>query len=149
MRVKRRKKMGNIDGVFEEYKGHVFSFEFDPNAQIKLMKCYFNPEWEIEQEGIIVKKKDNLTYLITKDPTISFVDMLGFISQIIRVNIEREEKIKLLTEKKRQLDELFNSTSLDDLIRLDFNIRRDDVIPEIKIIETEEVSVSSETKKVE
>jgi hypothetical protein len=74
---------------------------------------------------------------------------LGFISQIIRVNIEREEKIKLLTEKKRQLDELFNSTSLDDLIKLDFNIRRDDVIPEIKIIETEEVSVSSETKKVE
>jgi hypothetical protein len=139
--------MSNIDDVFEEYKGHVFSFEFD--GQIKLMKCYFKPEWEIEQEGIIVKKKDNLTYLITKEPTISFTDMLGFISQIIRVNIEREQKIKLLAEKKRQLEELFNSSSLDELAGLDFNLKRDDVIPEIKIIETEEVSVSSKTEKVD
>lgn len=139
--------MNNIDEVFENYKGHVFSFEFD--GQIKLMKCYFKPEWQIEQEGIIVKKKDNLTYLITKDNNISFMDMLGFISQIIRVNIEREQKIKLLAEKKKQLEELFNSSSLDELTGLDFSIRKDDVIPEIKIIEVEETSISSETEKVE
>lgn len=139
--------MNNIDEVFENYKGHVFSFEFD--GQIKLMKCYFKPEWQIEQEGIIVKKKDNLTYLITKDPTMSFSNMLGFVTQIISTNIEREQKIKLLAEKKRQLEELFNSSSLDELAGLDFNLKRDDVIPEIKIIETEEVSVSSETEKVE
>jgi hypothetical protein len=138
--------MNNIDEIFEEYKGYVFSFEFDGN--IKLLKCYFKPEWEIRQEGIIVKKKDNLTYLITKDNNISFMDMLGFISQIIRVNIEREQKIKLLAEKKKQLEELFNSSSLDELTGLDFNIKRDDVIPEIKIIEVEETSISSETEKV-
>lgn len=137
----------SIDEIFEEYKGHVFSFEFD--GQIKLIKCYFKPDWEIERDGIIVKKKDNLTYLITKDPTISFTDMLGFINQIISVNIEREEKIKLLAEKKRQLEELFNSSSLDELTKLDFNIKRGDVIPEIKIIEAEEASISSETEKVE
>jgi hypothetical protein len=75
--------------------------------------------------------------------------MLGFVKQIISTNIEREQKIKLLAEKKRQLEELFNSSSLDELAGLDFNLKRDDVIPEIKIIETEEVSVSSETEKVE
>jgi hypothetical protein len=137
----------SIDEIFEEYKGHVFSFEFD--GQIKLIKCYFKPEWQIEQEGIIVKKKDNLTYLITKDPTISFSSMLGFVTQIINTNIEREQKVKLLAEKKRQLEELFNSSSLDELVGLDFNIKRDDVIPEIKIIEVEETSISSETEKVE
>jgi hypothetical protein len=139
--------MNNIDEIFEEYKGYVFSFEFDGN--IKLLKCYFKPEWEIKQEGIIVKKKDNLTYLITKENNISFMDMLGFINQIINTNIEREQKIKLLAEKKKQLEELFNSSSLNELVGLDFSIRKDDVIPEIKIIETEEVSVSSETEKVE
>ena len=139
--------MNNIDEVFEEYKGHVFSFEFD--GQIKLMKCYFKPDWQIEQEGIIVKKKDNLTYLITKDPTMSFTHMLGFVTEIIKTNIEREQKIKLLAEKKRQLEELFNSSSLDDLTKLNFNIKRDDVIPEIKVIEAEEASVSSEIEKVE
>lgn len=139
--------MSNIDEVFNNYKGYVFSFEFD--GQIKLMKCYFKPEWQIEQEGIIVKKKDNLTYLITKNPTMSFTHMLGFVTQIISTNIEREQKIKLLAEKKRQLEELFNSSSLDELAGLDFNLKRDDVIPEIKIIETEEVSISSETEKVE
>jgi len=139
--------MNSIDKVFEEYKGHVFSFEFD--GQIKLMKCYFKPDWIVEQEGIIVKKKDNLTYLITKDPTISFNSMLNFVTQIISTNIEREQKIKLLAEKKRQLEELFNSSSLDDLTKLDFNIKRDDIIPEIKVIEAEEASVSSETEKVE
>jgi hypothetical protein len=137
----------SIDEIFEEYKGHVFSFEFD--GQIKLMKCYFKPDWIVEQEGIIVKKKDNLTYLITKDPTISFNSMLNFVTQIISTNIEREQKIKLLAEKKRQLEELFNSSSLDDLTKLDFNIKRDDIIPEIKVIEAEEASVSSETEKVE
>lgn len=141
--------MSNIDEVFNNYKGYVFSFEYDSNANIKLMKCYFKPEWQIEQEGIIVKKKDNLTYLITKDPTMSFTHMLGFVTQIISTNIEREQKIKLLAEKKRQLEELFNSSSLDELAGLDFNLKRDDVIPEIKIIETEEVSISSETEKVE
>ena len=139
--------MNSIDKVFEEYKGHVFSFEFD--GQIKLMKCYFKPDWIVEQEGIIVKKKDNLTYLITKDPTISFNSMLNLVTQIISTNIEREQKIKLLAEKKRQLEELFNSSSLDDLTKLDFNIKRDDIIPEIKVIEAEEASVSSETEKVE
>ena len=139
--------MNSIDKVFEEYKGHVFSFEFD--GQIKLIKCYFKPDWIVEQEGIIVKKKDNLTYLITKDPTISFNSMLNFVTQIISTNIEREQKIKLLAEKKRQLEELFNSSSLDDLTKLDFNIKRDDIIPEIKVIEAEEASVSSETEKVE
>jgi hypothetical protein len=137
----------SIDEIFEEYKGHVFSFEFD--GQIKLIKCYFKPDWIVEQEGIIVKKKDNLTYLITKDPTISFNDMLNLVTQIISSNIEREQKIKLLAEKKRQLEELFNSSSLDDLTKLDFNIKRDDIIPEIKVIEAEEASVSSETEKVE
>jgi hypothetical protein len=44
---------------------------------------------------------------------------------------------------------LFNSSSLDELVGLDFNIKRDDVIPEIKIIEVEETSISSETEKVE
>ena len=139
--------MNSIDKVFEEYKGHVFSFEFD--GQIKLMKCYFKPDWIVEQEGIIVKKKDNLTYLITKDPTISFNSMLNFVTQIISTNIEREQKIKLLAEKKRQLEELFNSSSLDDLTKLDFNIKRDDIIPEIKVIEAEEASVSSVSEKVE
>lgn len=139
--------MSNIDEIFEEYRGHVFSFEFD--GQIKLMKCYFKPDWQVEQEGIIVKKKDNLTYLITKDPTMSFTHMLGFVTEIIKSNIEREQKIKLLAEKKRQLEELFNSASLDDLSKLDFNIKRDDVIPEIKVIEAEEASVSSEIEKVE
>jgi len=139
--------MSNIDEIFEEYRGHVFSFEFD--GQIKLMKCYFKPDWQIEQEGIIVKKKDNLTYLITKDPTMSFTHMLGFVTEIIKSNIEREQKIKLLAEKKRQLEELFNSASLDDLTKLDFNIKRDDVIPEIKVIEAEEAAVSSEIEKVE
>lgn len=139
--------MSNIDEIFEEYRGHVFSFEFD--GQIKLMKCYFKPDWQVEQEGIIVKKKDNLTYLITKDPTMSFTHMLGFVTEIIKSNIEREQKIKLLAEKKRQLEELFNSASLDDLTKLDFNIKRDDVIPEIKVIEAEEASVSSEIEKVE
>ena len=137
----------SIDEIFEEYKGHVFSFEFD--GQIKLIKCYFKPDWIVEQEGIIVKKKDNLTYLITKDPTISFNNMLNIVTQIISSNIEREQKIKLLAEKKRQLEELFNSSSLDDLTKLDFNIKRDDIIPEIKVIEAEEASVSSETEKVE
>jgi hypothetical protein len=75
--------------------------------------------------------------------------MLGFINQIINTNIEREQKIKLLAEKKKQLEELFNSSSLNELVGLDFSIRKDDVIPEIKVIETEEVSVSSETEKVE
>ena len=139
--------MNSIDEIFEDYKGHVFSFEFD--GQIKLMKCYFKPEWRIEQEGIIVKKKDNLTYLITKDPTMSFTHMLRFVTEIIRVNVEREQKIKLLAEKKKQLEELFNSASLDDLSKLDFNIRKDDVIPEIKVIEAQEASVSSETEKVD
>jgi hypothetical protein len=97
----------------------------------------------------MVKKKDNLTYLITKEPTISFSMMLKFVSQIITVNIEREQKIKLLAEKKKQLEELFNSNSLEDLSNLNFSIERDDVIPEIKIIETEEVSVSSKTEKVD
>lgn len=136
--------MISIDDVFKEYSGYVFSFEYDPNAQIKLMKCYFKPDWEIKQDNVIVKKKDGLTYLITKDPNVSFNDLLNNISNIINLNIEREEKIKLLAEKKKQLEDLFNNTSLDELSKLDFNFGKSDDIPNIKLIGVEETPVSSE-----
>lgn len=140
--------MVNIDDVFNEYRGYVFSFEYDPGAQIRLMKCYFKPDWEIKGDGIIIKKKDNLTYLITKDPNIDFGGLLNFVSNIIKINIEREEKIRLLAEKKKQLEEIFNNSSLDELSKLDFNFKGDDIIPEVKIVEVETTSVSSETEKV-
>lgn len=139
--------MNNVDEIFKEYKGHVFSFEYD--GEIRLMKCYFKPEWDIKGEGIIIKKKDNLTYLISKDPNISFGDMLNFISKVISVNIEREQKIKLLAEKKKQLEELFDSATLDELSNLDFSFKKDNIIPEIKPIEVQETSVSSEIEKVD
>lgn len=139
--------MDSIDNVFEEYKGYVFSFEFDPKSNIKLMKCYFKPDWEVKEDVIIVRKKDNLTLLITKDPNISFTDMLEFISKVIKVNIEREEKTKLLAEKKRQLEEIFNNSSLDELAKLNFKIGEND--SDVNTFIKEEVSEISEIKKVD
>jgi hypothetical protein len=131
--------MINIDDVFKEYSGHVFSFEYDPNNHIKLMKCYFKPEWIIEQDGIIVKKKDNITYLISKDPVISFTNMLDFVSQIVKINIEKEQKIKLFEEKKKELELIFNNSSLDELNSLDFKFKKDDIIPELQVTQSVEL----------
>lgn len=115
-----------IDNIFNDYKGSVFSFEYD--GSIKLIKTYFKPDWVITpDDGIIIKKKDNITLIITKEKDVSFGDLLNFISVIIRNNIEREEKIKLLAEKRKQLEELFNNTSLEELSKLNFSIKQDDV----------------------
>lgn len=133
------KNMENtIDNIFKEYKGSVFSFEYD--GSIKLVKTYFKPDWVITpDDGIIVKKKDNLTLIITKEQDVSFGDLLNFISVIIKNNIEREEKIKLLAEKRKQLEELFNNTSLEELSKLNFSIKQNDPISDFKIVNDEVV----------
>jgi hypothetical protein len=77
--------MNNIDEIFEEYKGYVFSFEFDGN--IKLLKCYFKPECEIRQECIIVKKKDNLYIMVLSSNNLKFRSSLLIFLFLYVVNI--------------------------------------------------------------
>jgi hypothetical protein len=57
------------------------------------------------------------------------------ILKIIKFNKDKEEKNKLLQAKTRELEELFNSTNLEELKSINFNVGLTPLISPLKTIE--------------
>tara|TARA_R110001583_G_scaffold79358_1_gene214318 strand:- start:2791 stop:3288 length:498 start_codon:yes stop_codon:yes gene_type:complete len=61
--------------------------------------------------------------------------MVGVLEEVIKVNKEIEEKKTLLTQKKVELENMFNSFSLDELKKISFNVEADISLNGLKDIE--------------
>jgi hypothetical protein len=61
--------------------------------------------------------------------------MVGVLEEVIKVNKEIEEKKSLLTQKKVELENMFNSFSLDELKKISFNVEADISLNGLKDIE--------------
>tara|TARA_R100000664_G_scaffold34130_2_gene54248 strand:+ start:3356 stop:3847 length:492 start_codon:yes stop_codon:yes gene_type:complete len=89
--------------------------------------------WEVEK--LIETYKGKVAYKVNKEYTdfrlISFfatatdnavTEMINIIEEVIRLNKEAEEKRSLLVQKKIELENMFNSFSLNDLKKISFNV---------------------------
>ena len=74
--------------------------------------------------------------------------MVGVIEEVIKVNKEIEEKKSLLTQKKVELENMFNSFSLDELKKISFNVETELGLGGLKNIENKIDGNRTERSKV-
>lgn len=95
---------------------------------MRIVDSIFNHDWIIPESEIIgkelVDKTQNYYMFFCDNEDISFDDLLDYVENIIKVNIEREQKNILLKSKFKELQELFKVTPLEDLEKLEFNLNR-------------------------
>jgi len=128
---------------------------------IQLVDAVFKDGWAIPKSEIIhqerVDGEDNYYMFYSENDDIDIDDLLDYVKEIIDLNIERERKYELLSEKVEELKKIFKSNNLAKLQKLKFTFSEPDIMPSLMdmdkietitpddLVETEE----PEVKKVE
>lgn len=130
---------------------------------IQLVDAVFKEGWAIPKSEIIHQEKvdgeENYYMFFSENGDVDIDDLLDYVKEIIDLNIEREKKYELLSEKVAELQKIFKTNTLSKLQKLKFTFSEPDIMPslmdmdEIDIIKPddliEETIEKEESKKVE
>ena len=137
--------MTTVQNKINELKPYVTGMNFVKDYTI--VETRFNPKWIIkETTGIgfeAVNEGAGAYRFFSNEPNITIDDILEHIANIIKLNLEREEKMALLKYKAEELKEIFKSRSLEELKRLSFHI------PEPELYEEEDLTLSEDDNVVD
>lgn len=116
---------------------------------IQLVDAVFKENWTIPQSEVIHQEKvdgdDNYYMFYSENEDIDIDDLLDYVKEIIDLNIEREKKYELLSEKVAELQRIFKSNSLAKLKKLKFTFSEPDIMP--SIVDMDDLS-SESTKEL-
>ena len=119
----------NIDEILSELRPFVTGIRFIES--IPVVDTNFKENWVIPKSKIINfergSKNKNYYMFYTEKEGIGINEIIEYIRTIIKINIERELKVKLLKEKIVELKELFKTNNLGDLHNLRFIIGEPDI----------------------
>ena len=149
-------------GLFNEIKrfGELFH-SIRQHQQYFVVDLKLPINWQVE--NILNLHQEKVAFKVNGDNTtkgyrlISFfstmsegsVDfMVGVIEEVIKVNKEIEENKSLLTQKKVELENMFNSFSLDELKKISFNVETELGLGGLKNIENKIDGNRTERSKV-
>jgi hypothetical protein len=148
-----------IDDKLKNIKEYMVSLRFD--SGLSIIDVLFKESWVVPTKSSVVgiqkypNSKGKYMFYSDKD-SVSIDDVADFVHEVVKVNVEREEKVQLLKAKFEELRVFFNDHTLDELKRLQFNIEEveeEPLIPETLIdsnFHEEEVEgVMSESEDVE
>jgi hypothetical protein len=119
--------MKEIQTKINSLKPYVSGIRFE--GEFTVVNVTLEPSWEVPNntnDYISIEKDDSTpnSYLFyTQNEKITIDDILEYVQVIINLNIEREEKQKLLVEKINQLKKLFlGDLSLEELKTITFKV---------------------------
>lgn len=125
--------MINVQEIFTELNPYITGMRYVDS--IPVIDALFKEGWVIPKSKIInfergeTDKKYFMFY--TEKEGIGFNEIIEYIKTIIKINIERELKVKLLKEKIVELKELFKSNTLEQLQNLRCSILSPDLVNEV------------------
>ena len=100
--------MNNINDKVKELHPHVLSIRFTDGLTV--IDCAFKNGWAIPNSDVVgnetIADKPNYYMLYPLNEKVGIDEMLDYIAYVIKVNIERELKIKLLQIKINELNTL-------------------------------------------
>jgi hypothetical protein len=112
---------------------------------IQLVDAVFKENWTIPQSEVIHQEKvdgeDNYYMFYSENEDIDIDDLLDYVKEIIDLNIEREKKYELLSEKVAELQKIFKSNNLAKLKKLKFTFSEPDIMP--SIVDMDDLSIES------
>ena len=117
----------NIDEKLKDIKDYFVSLSYGDG--IPMIEVKFQDKWAVPKSNVIGVQKypnhPNRYLFYTEHDEILVDDMIDYIKEIIKTNIEREQKYLLLKSKIMELQQFFGEHSLKDLEKLTFTIEED------------------------
>ena len=116
-----------IDDKLKGIRPYVLSMRYQDILSIVDVKL--KEGWKVPKtEAIGIKEYPDYpnTYMFFSDnDSVGIDEILTFIEEVVRINIEREKKMALLTEKTAELRDFFMRHSLEELERLKFKVEEE------------------------
>jgi hypothetical protein len=131
--------MPKIQEKLDSLQPHVVGIRYIQKMQI--VDAVFNEGWTVPNSDIIKKElvdeSQNYYMFYTEKEGITIDDLLDYVEGIININIEREKKHTLLKSKVKELQKIFNDSTLSKLERLKFSFGEDDIVPSLMDMDIE------------
>jgi hypothetical protein len=147
--------MSKIQEKLDSLQPYVNGVRYIQGMQI--VDAVFKENWTVPNSEIIgkelVDKEQNYYMFFSDKEGMTFDDLLDYVENIIKINIEREKKHELLKEKVKELQAMFKTTSLTKLNRLVFSFSDEDISPSLMEIDFDDdfnnaVDIKLEPKSV-
>lgn len=102
---------------------------------LPVVDVIFKEGWSVPDSKVVhkeVSEQDpNYCLFYTQKEGVGFDELLDYVEDIIKINLEREIKQELLKIKVKELQILFKENSLDKLKTLKFVIGKDNLVPDL------------------
>ena len=106
--------MSNINKRLNELSPHVLGIRFTKG--IAVIDTFFKDGWSLPKSDTVgyeaVPQRDNVFMLWPQNEDVGVDEMLDYVAYVIKVNIEREQKIELLQVKINELKQIFTKSPL-------------------------------------
>lgn len=114
-----------IDDKLEKIKPFLVSLRYSDNMPV--MDVAFKKGWAVPNSKTIQSEEypeiPNTHMFFSEKEGITMDDMVTYVAQVIALNVEREDKIKLYQTKVKELQEFFSEHELSELEDMEFVIK--------------------------
>lgn len=129
--------MTKIQDRLDKLRPYVIGIRYVEGYQ--MVDVVLNDGWKVLTSEIIriepADKSKNYYMFFSDDKAIDIDDLLDFVEEIIKFNLEREAKHALLKEKFEELKKLFKSNTLERLENLIFTFGSTELEPSLNDID--------------
>jgi len=124
--------MANLQKALNALKPYVISIRYV--EELVVVDTIFKTGWTLIESNTIKRIKgedETLNYymIFSDNPNIGLDELLDYVSNVIKINLEREKKHDLLRAKVNELKEVFKKHTLSQLSRLKFTIADEELVP--------------------
>ena len=124
--------MANLQKALNALKPYVISIRYVEDLVV--VDTIFKTGWNLIESSTIKRIKgedETLNYymIFSDNPNIGLDELLDYVSNVIKINLDREKKHDLLRAKVNELKEVFKKHTLSQLSRLKFIIADEELVP--------------------
>ena len=124
--------MANLQKALNALKPYVISIRYVEDLVV--VDTIFKTGWNLIESSTIKRIKgedETLNYymIFSDNPNIGLDELLDYVSNVIKINLDREKKHDLLRAKVNELKEVFKKHTLSQLSRLKLIIADEELVP--------------------
>jgi hypothetical protein len=122
----------SIDEKIKGIRPYILQIRYQ--GELSIVDVKLKESWKVPktQENLVgVQEYDQYpgTYMFYSDnDKIGIDDIVDYVGEIVKINIEREKKLELLSIKKNELTNFFTKHTFEELGRMKFVIEKEDSV---------------------
>jgi hypothetical protein len=126
--------MANLQKTLDALQPYVIGIRYIDKMTV--VDTIFKTGWTLPESKTVKKAKgedESLNYyMIFSDiQGVGLDEILEYVANVIKINIDREKKHELLRTKVNELKEFFKKHTLNDLTKLKFVLAEEELVPEL------------------